>query len=97
VLGDYDSVSGRQPAVPGLAPDGSESVAASGVQLTPEQAQRMDAAITARKPPGSAEPAATVEKRAAPARLRTLTQLLEDGLITQAEYDELRRKILSEL
>ncbi len=98
VLGDYDTVAGRQPAVPGLAPDGSVSVAASGVQLTPEQAQRMDAAITARRSPGGAEtPATPVEKRAAPARLRTLNQLLEDGLITQAEYDELRRKILTEL
>lgn len=98
VLGDYDTVSGRQPAVPGLAPDGSVSVAASDVQLTPEQAQRMDAAITRRKSPDGSEPAATpVEKRAAPARLRTLNQLLEDGLITQAEYEELRRKILTEL
>jgi len=33
----------------------------------------------------------------APARLRTLNQLLEEGLITQGEYDELRRKILAEL
>ena len=32
-----------------------------------------------------------------PARLRTLNQLLADGLITQSEYDELRRKILAEL
>lgn len=31
------------------------------------------------------------------ARLRTLNQRLEDGLITQAEYDDLRRKILAEL
>lgn len=97
VLGDYDTVSGRLAAIPGVAPDGSASVAASGVQLTPEQALRMDAAIAARRTPGTAEPATPVEKRAAPARLRTLTQLLEDGLITQAEYDELRRKILSEL
>ena len=32
-----------------------------------------------------------------PARLRTLNQLLEDGLITQEEYNDLRRKILAEL
>jgi hypothetical protein len=32
-----------------------------------------------------------------PARLRTLNQLLEDGLITQDEFNELRRKILAEL
>jgi hypothetical protein len=32
-----------------------------------------------------------------PARLRTLNELLANGLITQAEYNELRRKILAEL
>ena len=35
--------------------------------------------------------------RTVPARLRTLNQLLEDGLITQDEFNELRRKILAEL
>ena len=39
----------------------------------------------------------TTEKRTVPARLRTLNQLLEDGLITEAEFNELRRKILAEL
>ena len=39
----------------------------------------------------------TTEKRTVPARLRTLNQLLEDGLITDAEFNELRRKILAEL
>jgi len=95
VLDDYDAVAGRLARVPGIAPDGSASVAPTGQLLTVEQSQRLDAAASgaaAREtPPG------TVEKRAAPARLRTLNQLLEEGLITQDEYNELRRKILSEL
>jgi hypothetical protein len=41
--------------------------------------------------------ASTAAKRSVPARLRTLNQLLEDGLITQDEFNELRRKILAEL
>jgi len=95
VLDDYDMVAGRLASIPGIAPDGSASVAASGKLLTVEEAARLD---TAASEAGAREPAsATAEKRAAPARLRTLNQLLEEGLITQGEYDELRRKILAEL
>jgi hypothetical protein len=96
VLADYDTVEGRLAAVPGIAPDGNVAVAATGVPLTMEQAARLD---TATKPAGKAPAAApsSTERRAVPARLRTLNQLLEEGLITQAEYDELRRKILAEL
>ena len=96
VLTDYDAVSGRLAAVPGVAPDGNVAVAASGVPLTMDQVARLDTA----KPGGSTPAAAAstpTERRAVPARLRTLNQLLEEGLITQAEYDELRRKILAEL
>jgi len=96
VLADYDMVEGRLAAVPGVAPDGNVAVAATGVPLTMEQAARLDTTI---KPAGKATGAAPApaERRAVPARLRTLNQLLEEGLITQAEYDELRRKILAEL
>jgi hypothetical protein len=70
--------------------------------LTPEQAARLEA-TTAR--PAGDKPAAggsgaapkPAEKRAVPARLRTLNELRDQGLITEAEYDELRRKILTEL
>lgn len=101
-LTDYDLVAGRLVAVPGIAPDGRPAVAPTGVALTVDQAARLDAAGDARAPigttrdSGSTAPAA-VEKRTVPARLRTLNELLQDGLITQAEYDELRRKILTEL
>jgi Short C-terminal domain len=60
-----------------------------------EQAARLDT-TTGAAADGEAAPA-SAEKRAVPARLRTLNQLLEDGLITQSEYDDLRRKILAEL
>jgi len=93
VLADFDVVAGRLAAVPGLAPDGNVAVAATGKPLTMEQAARIDSAA------GGAAPAAPAgaERRTVPARLRTLNQLLEDGLITQAEFNELRRKILAEL
>jgi hypothetical protein len=95
VLYDFDSVAGRLPAVPGVAPDGNVAVAATGKPLTMEQAARIDTTVTGGAAGGGTAPAA--ERRAVPARLRTLNQLLEDGLITQNEYDELRRKILAEL
>jgi len=95
VLDDYDAVAGRLASVPGVAPDGSASVAPTGQLLTIEQSQRLDTAAGGAAARGT--PSGTVEKRAAPARLRTLNQLLEEGLITQDEYNELRRKILSEL
>jgi hypothetical protein len=77
-----------------VAPDGNVAVAASGTPLTMEQAARLDTAATGEAGAASAAPP---EKRAVPARLRTLNQLLEEGLITEAEYAELRRKILAEL
>ena len=98
VLDDFDVVAGRLPAMPGVAPDGKQAVAATGTTLTMEQAARIDATAGGSSSAGAtagAPPAA--EKRTVPARLRTLNQLLEDGLITEAEFNELRRKILAEL
>ena len=94
VLTSYDMVAGRLAAVPGVAADGKEAVAATGKPLTMEQAARID---TAADSAAAGTAPASIEKRTVPARLRTLNQLLEDGLITQAEYNELRRKILAEL
>jgi len=95
VLDNYDTVAGRLAAVPGVAPDGNVAVAPDGKPLTMEQAARIDTAAGA--PGASAGGTASTEKRTVPARLRTLNQLLADGLITQEEYDDLRRKILAEL
>ena len=94
-LDDFDIVAGRLAAIPGVAPDGKAAVAATGTTLTMEQAARIDATAGDGGAAGGAPPA--TEKRTVPARLRTLNQLLEDGLITEAEFNELRRKILAEL
>jgi C-terminal binding-module, SLH-like, of glucodextranase/Short C-terminal domain len=94
-LDDYDTVAGRLAAVPGMAPDGNVAVAATGQPPTTEQAARIDQ--TTRSGGAAAGTPPPAERRTVPARLRTLNQLLEDGLITQAEYNELRRKILAEL
>jgi len=101
-LTDYDPEAGRLPAVPGIAVDGKEAVAMADAQLTAEQAARLEATTarpTGGKPAAGGSGAAPkpAEKRAVPARLRTLTELRDQGLITEAEYNELRRKILTEL
>jgi hypothetical protein len=93
-LSDYDIVAGRLAAVPGMAPDGQAAMTGSGTETTPEALVRIEAATTG----GTGAPRSTpTERRTVPARLRTLNELLADGLITQAEYNELRRKILAEL
>ncbi len=98
VLDDYDAVAGRLAAIPGIAPDGKPALAASGAPATPDQAGRVGAVAAGSAAAGGAGAAAApTERRTVPARLRTLNQLLEEGLITQAEYAELRRKILAEL
>lgn len=94
-LSDYDTVAGRLAAIPGVAPDGNVAVAPSGEVLTPEQASRIES--TAGADAGSVGAPVPAERRTVPARLRTLNQLLADGLITEAEYNDLRRKILAEL
>jgi len=95
VLSDYDMVAGRLAAVPGIAPDGNVAVAASGEAPTPGELARIDLGLTPGPRPGDAK--APAERRTVPARLRTLNQLLAEGLITQDEYNEMRRKILAEL
>jgi hypothetical protein len=39
----------------------------------------------------------TTGRRTVPARLKTLNTLRSDGLISEDEYQQLRRKILSEI
>lgn len=98
VLSDYDAVAGRLAAIPGVAPDGSVAVAGTGQPATPDQLAKIDAATGSGPSGGGAAPATVpAERRTVPARLRTLNELLQDGLITQSEYDDLRRKILTEL
>ena len=98
VLSDYDMVAGRLAAIPAVAPDGSASLAASGAPVTSSQSASIAAAASSGAAPTTGgAPAAPAERRTVPARLRTLNELLEQGLITQDEYNTLRRKILAEL
>jgi hypothetical protein len=101
VLSNYDTVAGRLAAVPGIAPDGKAAVAGTGQPATPDQLARINAVTGAAGSDAASGTAggaaAPAERRTVPARLRTLNELLQEGLITQAEYDELRRKILTEL
>lgn len=97
VLSDYDTVAGRLAAIPGIAPDGNVAVAGTGQPATPDQLSKIDAATGGTPGAGPAPAAVPAERRTVPARLRTLNELLQDGLITQSEYDDLRRKILTEL
>jgi hypothetical protein len=95
VLDNYDVVAGRLAAIPGVAPDNNVALAASGAPATVEQAGRVDEVVGSSGAPAAA--AAPGAPRTVPARLRTLNQLFEEGLITKDEYAELRRKILAEL
>jgi hypothetical protein len=97
VLSDYDAVAGRLAAVPGIAPDGNVAVASSGEPVAPGQLAGLEPGGATLDAAGASTRPATTERRTVPARLRTLNELLAGGLITQAEYNELRRKILAEL
>jgi len=106
-LNDYDVVTPRLAAVPGVAADGKPATTPEGEVLTAEAAERIDSvtrgagtaaaqgasAATTSPPP----PVTSAQPRTVAQRLRELNQLLEDGLITAEEHAELRRKILSEL
>jgi hypothetical protein len=93
-LSDFDAVAPRLAAVRGISPDGREATAAVA-----EPARTAIPAASPRAQPGEAAAAAPGEpaRRTIPARLRTLNELRDQGLITDAEYQNLRRKILAEL
>ena len=97
VLSEYDAVAGRLAAVPGVAPDGTLAVASNGEPVAPGQLAALEGGVAGTDATGGSARPASTERRTVPARLRTLNELLADGLITQAEYNELRRKILAEL
>lgn len=92
-LATYDMTIGKLAAVPGVAPDGSPSAPGSGEEPPPDQLAK----ISILPPAEGGGPKASTERRTVPARLRTLNQLLSEGLITQDEYNEMRKKILAEL
>jgi len=104
-LADYDAVAPRLAAIQGVSPAGRASVAGSALP-TPAPgtaAPKASSPVAPAVPPAQAaplEPAGTPlpgGRRSVPERLRTLNALREEGLITETEYQQLRRRILSEL
>jgi hypothetical protein len=93
-LSDYDVVAPRLAAVPGVSPAGTVAVAG-----TPEPGA--GAAALPSLPQAGSLPEAGVPqapgRRTIPSRLKTLNALKEEGLISEEEYQQLRRKILSEI
>ena len=96
-LADYDVVAPRLAAVPGVSPDGSESVAGVPPRTADKPPATRAPAIVQPGAAPAATPAEQPARRTIPARLRTLNELREQGLVTEEEYQRLRRKILSEI
>lgn len=107
-LSDYNVVEQRLAAVPGISPAGVGSVAGAPGQAGPVARQppgagsvptpaaptpRVGGVAPAAVSPTPADPG----RRTIPDRLRTLNALRDDGLVTEQEYQALRRKILAEL
>jgi len=94
-LSDYDVVAPRLASLSAVSPSGDVSVAgpvraADGAPvaapLLPEAGSLPEAGVPSQ--PG---------RRTIPSRLKTLNALKEDGLISEEEYQQLRRRILSEI
>lgn len=96
-LSDYDVVAPRLAVLRGISPSGREAVA--GAARPPVATPGAPAAPRAAAP-GTTPTPATVPgetRRTIPSRLRTLNSLRDEGLISEEEYQQLRRKILSEI
>ena len=107
ILTDYDTRYGRLAAVTAVSPSGRVSepgqVAAVSTRPSPPGSTggfsgRRPGADTPRVVPVTPTAHGTAERRRTiPARLKTLNTLRDDGLISETEYQALRRKILSEI
>ena len=98
-LQNFDIVAGRLATMPGIAPDGSVAAAPpAGVASTAadDKVAQHDGAPRVGDAARPSVPS-TGGRRTMPERLRELNQLRADGLISEQEYLDLRRKILSEL
>jgi hypothetical protein len=102
MLSDFDAVAPRFAAVPGVSPAGVVSVA--GPIAVPSAAPTPAPSVPAVPPSTATTPTiaptpapAEAARRSVPERLRTLNALRDEGLISETEYQQLRRKILSEI
>ncbi len=104
MLGTYDVRDGRLAMVSGVSPAGGptgpprrRAPATSGVVAAspPTAAPRPAAEPAVRETPAPA--AVPPARRSIADRLRTLNDLKDQGLITEQEYQALRRKVLSEI
>lgn len=95
-LSDYDVVAPRLAAVPGVSPAGTVAVAGAAPAVG-----EVPAGAAPPLPEAGALPEAGVPqapgRRTIPSRLKTLNALRDEGLISEEEYQQLRRKILSEI
>ena len=98
-LQNFDIVAGRLATMPGIAPDGSVAAAPPAGVASTAADDKVAQHDGAPRVGDAARPSApsTGGRRTMPERLRELNQLRADGLISEQEYLDLRRKILSEL
>jgi len=95
-LSDYDVVAPRLAAIPGVSPAGTVAVAGSG-SSGPGEASGEGPALPSIVPLPEAGVPQAPGRRTIPSRLKTLNALKEEGLISEEEYQQLRRRILSEI
>ncbi|MEJ2515821.1 MAG: glucodextranase DOMON-like domain-containing protein [Gammaproteobacteria bacterium] len=98
-LSDYDVVAPRLASVPGVSPSGRPATPAAAAAAGPAGAQQPGTgpAPSMEAPLPEAGVPAAPGRRTIPSRLKTLNSLKEEGLISEEEYQQLRRKILSEI
>lgn len=112
-LSDYDTISGRIPRLVGVIPSGHTNNLVLKNQATSVNDQSINRDKNARKttPEGISKTSPGIDQmlekdikntssadhQGAAERLRSLKQLKQEGLVTEQEYQQIRRKILSEL
>ncbi len=106
MLATYDVRDGRLAMVSGVSPAGGptgpprrRAAPTSGVMAAAPRSgvTTAPAEPTVREAPPTAPAAAPTARRSIADRLRTLNDLKDQGLITEQEYQALRRKVLSEI
>jgi hypothetical protein len=107
ILTDYDSRYDRLAAVTAVSPSGRASEPGQGAAAPARPSPPGSTGGFSGRRPGVGTPGAVPampadegspqRRRTIPARLKTLNTLRDDGLISETEYQALRRKILSEI